>query len=193
MTNLTPSSIQELAEQLAGPAHYQFDLLLEGLERERWRLGSRRYLTVSWRHEFDVDGLTDWVYLGKSFRSLDDAKRHAAQELADLKDAYLSKAHGSWVVDPDRESHFLPQVRPHDRIRVLDERRLTLTGPPLCRAYFCARVLGPFTSTIVDEPLLDLLSELKFELWSFFVDAGEAAHVQQVRRTSHEAIVSCRL
>ena len=101
MTNLTPSSIQELAEQLAGPAHYQFDLLLEGLERERWRLGSRRYLTVSWRHEFDVDGLTDWVYLGKSFRSLDDAKRHAAQELADLKDAHLSKAHGSWVVDPE--------------------------------------------------------------------------------------------
>ena len=61
MTNLTPSSIQELAEQLAGPGRYQFDMLLKGLERERWRLGSRRYLTVSWRHEFDYDGICDWL------------------------------------------------------------------------------------------------------------------------------------
>ena len=110
MTNLTPSSIHELAEQLAGPGRYKFDRLLKGLERERWRLGSRRYLTVLWKHEFDIDGLTDWIYLGKSFRSLDDAKRHAAQELAVLKDAHLSSAWGSWVVDPERESHFLPQA-----------------------------------------------------------------------------------
>ncbi len=184
MTDLTPSSIHEFAERLAGPAHYKFEMLLEGLERERARLGSSPYLTVFWKHEFDYDGLTDWIYLGESCDTVDWAKHHAVRELAVLRDAHVSSNRRSWTDDPDQESRYLPYVRPHDRIRVQDERRLTLTSGPYDHVYFCARVLGPFTGTIIDHPLLDLLSELKHELWSFFVDAGEAGQVRQGHRVS---------
>lgn len=168
----SPAPIEDLAARLAGPGRYRYDHLLRGLDQERSRLGDRAYLSVFWIHDFEYDGLTDWVRLGDSFDDLEEAKRHAVNGVAALRREREKDSYFKWYEEPGRESPFLPKVAPHTRIRVLHEVRLTMTPGPYYRVYFCSRVLGPFEGAIVDDPLIDILESTKEELWSYFLDAG---------------------
>ena len=140
-----------------------------------------------WQQVLDYDGLSDWLYLGDAFDDVTAARRHATQQLDDLKIAQTSlpatRGRRSWHVDPTRDGYFLPKVQPHAPLLVEDEQRVALTGSPYDRVYFCTRVLGPFPGAIVGYELFDVLAETPFDLWSFFVDAAEAHRKGQPRRT----------
>jgi hypothetical protein len=62
--NSIPSSASELANRIAGPARYKFDMLVEGIAAEQRRLVGGPFLALLWVRVFDFEGLTEWLVLG---------------------------------------------------------------------------------------------------------------------------------
>ena len=179
-----PSALA-LAEKIAGPAHYKFDELVEGIEQEQRRLGAGPYLVVLWQRVLDYDGLTDWLFLGDAFDDIAAASRHSDQLLDSLRIRQMTPpttGDYKWQVDPTRLGHYLPKIEPRTPVQIQDEKTLALTGSPYNRMYFCARVLGPFPSPIVGNELFDAMTESRQEFWAFFLDVGEAHRAHRPRR-----------
>ncbi len=176
-----------LAQRICGPGRYKFDVLVKGIRIEQERLQSGSHLVVLWHQDLDFDGLSDWLYIGDAFESAVDGRRAADHQLDHLLMAFTNikgSTLGPWRADSVGKGGFMPKVDPQEKIlRVEYEREFKLQGSPFNRLSFGTRVLGPFPGPIVGPELFELLTNSRHELWSFFLDAGEAAEASRPRRT----------
>ena len=179
-------SVLDLAESIAGPAHYKFDELIEGIREEQLLLGANPYLTILWQQVLDYDGLTDWLYLGDGFSDLNRAHAFIEDQIASLLREHTApgQPHShDWRADPDRQGAYVPQASSGEIIRVCGEQTLTLTADAYNRVYFRAQVLGRFPGTIIGSELFASLAETRHDLWSCLLDIGEARRDKKMRRT----------
>lgn len=192
---MSPSALPspaDLAASIAGPARYKFDELVEGVALEQHRLAARAYAVVLWQQVFDYDGLTDWLFLREAFDELAEARSFADSWLAsvqhDIETTPRRASQQAWREDATRSGRFVPGVSAHSSLRVEAERLIALTGGPYDRVYLRARVLGRFPALIVGRELFDALADSRHELWSYFVDVGEAQRSGRGRRSPASVI-----
>jgi hypothetical protein len=105
----------ELAESIAGPAHYQFEDLVEGIRNEQQRLGAFPYVTILWQQVLDYDGLTDWLFLGESFEHCKQAHDFVVGQIAELLASHTApgrKGCHLWRAEPNRQGVFVPRASP---------------------------------------------------------------------------------
>jgi hypothetical protein len=172
--NSIPSSASELANRIAGPARYKFDILLEGIAAEQTRLVGGPFLALLWVRVFDFEGLMEWLVLGDACPNVSAASQYLAKQfeafqLAQTRLRALSEE--AWEIDHGR-SYVLP-LNPPDSIRIQSTRTLTLDGGPYHRIYLCGHVLGPFPAGVVGHELFDTLKGLH-ETWQWFLSVGES-------------------
>lgn len=53
----------------------------KGLAKERARLAGSRWVTAVLQRSFDIEGLTEWIYLGRGFADLPLAEEHIRDQL----------------------------------------------------------------------------------------------------------------
>lgn len=174
-------SIEELADMLSssprGEGRYKGSELLAGLASERDRLGTRPYLVAVYRQEFDYDGLTEYVELLESFEDLRDAENYAEREAAQRLSSHLSGdspyCDGKrWALVPDAEMRELHDASDASGLRTISEQTYKVISGDYDRIYCSVRVIGPFSGKVVDQGLIDFVNQ-RFEMWGFFVRAGE--------------------
>ena len=149
------------------------------MDSERIRLGHRKFLVLLTQKIYDIDGLIDYVFLPESFDEISDAiayvdsssKTLYARQIAG-PDEYRKNWHLEsegvipFLTAPDSEHWANP-------IRVFYDRTYKLRAGPYDTKYCCYRVIGPFDGDIVSDGLFSFVNE-RSELWSYFVDVGDA-------------------
>jgi len=170
---ITPSAY-DLANRIAGPGRYEFDVLVEGIAAEQARLVGGPFLALLWLRVFDFEGLTEWLILGDASQNISDASRYIDEQLDAFELAQTpvrTSSGGTWQVEHDRK-YVLP-LTPPKALRIQDTRTRTFYGGPYHRAYLCGHVIGPFAGAIVGYDLLEMLNGLH-EVWAWFTSVGEA-------------------
>lgn len=158
---------------------YRLDELLTGLEAERVRLGQRKFLVLLNQKVYDIDGLTDYVYLLDSHDSQSDAATHIETSAKALYERHTSgpdKYGDIWRLESEGEIMFMSQPKSPNwahLIRVVCDKTYKLRAGTYDTKYSCFRAIGPFHGEIVDDQLFSFVNE-PFELWSYFVDVGQA-------------------
>lgn len=173
MSAISPSPY-DLANRIAGPARYKFDVLSDGIAAEQARLVSGRVLSLFWLRVFDFEGLTEWLVLGDAHQNIPDASQYIETQLDafQLSQTRVRASSGeTWAVEHDRD-YALP-LKPPEPLQIHETRTRTFYGGPYDRVYLCGHVIGPFAGTIVGDELFDMLHGLH-EAWSWFVSVGEA-------------------
>lgn len=190
-------NVIRLAEKLCGraiaDAPNENAELLTGIDIERRRLGNKRYLALLNRKVYDIDGLTDYVYLLESFDRSADAITYvdqAAQALCLAQIRQPDEFHSEWRLESEGEIPFIAtQQLPTtgvwaNRIRVMYDRTYKLRATDYDTQYNCFRVVGPFRGAIVSEQLVSFVNE-NWELRSFFAGIGgdkfEQEHIVKLR------------
>lgn len=150
---------------------YRRDDLLTGIDSERKRLGARGFLVSLHQQEFDIDGLTEYVFLLESFDSELEAKEFAKQRGLALLQQQTSQR--PWGLEQEGQMHFLPKPIEPTELRALCSWTHKVRGGTYDTKYACVRAIGPFNKEIVGADLFRFLNADR-ELWSYFVDVGEA-------------------
>jgi hypothetical protein len=190
----TDSNVVRLADKLSSdpnkPDSCRLDELLTGISSERERLGRRRFLAILNQKEFDIDGLTDWIFLLESFDCQDAARTYIDQTAKSLREQQLASSHEygmPWHPYSQDEIRYLSQPDAENwahPIRVFADRTYALRATPYDTKYNCFRVIGPFHDEIVGDNLITFTNE-QFELWSYFVSVGEAMNRGESRTRPH--------
>lgn len=158
---------------------YKLDPSLIGLAAERKRLGERKFLVILNQKVYDIDGLTDYVYLLDSFDSQLDATTYietSAKALCERQTAGPDKYGDNWCLESEGEIMFMSQPKSPNwahPIRVICDRTYKLRAGTYDTKYSCFRAIGPFHGEIISDQLFSFINE-PFELGSFFVDVGHA-------------------
>jgi hypothetical protein len=167
-------SPSDLANRIAGPGRYKFDVLVEGIAAEQARLVSGPLLSLFWLRVFDFEGLTEWLVLGDAHQNIPDASQYIETQLDAFQLAQTrvrTSSGGTWEVENDRD-YALP-LKPAEPLRIQDTKMRTIYGGPYHRVYLCGHVIGPFPGAIVGSELFEMLHGLP-ELWHWFLSVGEA-------------------
>ena len=185
MTNHDPNSeLIRLAGLLStrpiSEDSYKLDELLTGIESERKRLGQGRFLVLLIQKDFDIDGLTDYVFPLESFDSKSEAVRYIKTSAKSLYENQITgpgRYGSAWQLESRGEIPYM--TRPQSgywahRLRSLYDETYKLRGGTYDTLYNCFRVVGPFRSEVVSDELISFVNQ-RAELWAHFVDAGEAA------------------
>ncbi len=160
----------------SGKSEYEAEALTRGLEIESGRLGSRRFIVVVNQDVFDLDGLTQYVYLMESFDVQRDAEAYAERLKATLMRRQCTRDESSrntWLLESEGEIRSMPNPKLSTSLRPLYDRTYKLRASPFDTKYTCVRVVGPFMGPIIDLPLFEFINA-RFELWSYFVDVGRS-------------------
>lgn len=80
MSAISPSPY-DLANRIAGPGRYKFDVLAEGIAAAPARLVSGPFLSLFWLRVFDFEGLTEWLVLGDAHQNIPDASQYIEMQL----------------------------------------------------------------------------------------------------------------
>lgn len=164
----------DLANRIAGPGRYKFDVLVEGIAAEQARLATGPFLSLFSIQVFDFEGLTEWLVLGDAHQSIPDASQYIEAQLDafQLAQTRVRTASGrTWEVEHDRQ--YAPPLKPPEPLRIQDMRTRTIYGGPYHRVYLCGYVIGPFPGAIVGIEVFEMLHGLH-ELWHWFLSVGEA-------------------
>jgi len=182
-TKASGDQLIQLAEALCGKSIgevYKPELLLEGLNSEVNRLGNRRYLVLLTQKVYDIDGLTDYVYLLESFDATSDAFTYVDRAVRSLYEAQTKEPDEyrcTWQLESEGEIPYLtPPKLPEigvwaNPIRVIYDRTYKLRASDYDTQYNCFRVIGPFRGDIVSEQLFSWVND-SFELKRYFEDVG---------------------
>lgn len=158
---------------------YKLDELLTGLKAERKRLGQRKVLAVLIQKDFDLDGLTDWIFPLKSFDAQAEAEEYIKSRSASLyalQIADVSQYGKTWVLESKDEIPFMTAPESSgwaSNIRVLYDQTYKIRATSYDTKYNCFRAIGPFAAEVVSDALFSFINQPS-ELWSYFVDVGEA-------------------
>lgn len=149
--------------------------LVRGIEDERERLGSRRYVVALLAKEFDIDGLTDGIRL---LSSCDDQRyaEAAADYLCTVRKADVvldpDPHRRQWRIESEGEIPFLPVPKPGVFVRSVFDRTFKVRGGHYDTRYDCYRVVGPFTGSVASVELADFPG-LDYELGRWFDVVGK--------------------
>ena len=153
--------------------------MLIGLSAERKRLGERKFLVILNQKVYDIDGLTDYVYLLDSFDSQSEATTYieaSAKALYERQTAGPDMYGDNWRLESEGEIMFMSQPKSPNwahPIRVVYDKTYKLRAGTYDTKYSCFRAIGPFHGEIISDQLFSFVNE-PFELGSFFVDVGHA-------------------
>jgi hypothetical protein len=153
------------------------DDLLMGIKIEQDRIGKSPYLVVVNQNEFDIDGMSDFLYLMDSFNSQDEAEQYAEQLSRDILEKQLAEDnYGTpWALESTGQAPYLaqPKVKTISKQRVLFDRSFKTVSGEFDRRYTIVRVIGPFEGNVVNPDLADLLNA-NDELRYYFYRVAEA-------------------
>ena len=181
--NMLPKlSISEMSSLLAiapdGKHYYKEEEFLHGLETERMRLSTRSFLVVVYVHEFDMDGLTEYLYLIESYDSLSQAKQAASELNIELKKSELKKTEDEnlgRILKSEGNFRLLPFSFNDKGISILDKYAF-MTGDKydnFHNKHTTILVVGPFDGFVVDAQLINLFKN-KSDVNNYFTYVGEA-------------------
>lgn len=165
-----------LSSRPIGPDSYKLDELLAGLDAERSRLGRRKFVVVFYQNEFDFDGLTDYVFLLDSFDDQSEAIACVASQAQNLQATQTAQPDSrglQWVLESDGGTWYIPNPTGKHLLSVLHDQTYKLRAGPYDTKYNSFRAIGPFADFVVCEQLFEFVNS-RFELWSYFVEIGEA-------------------
>lgn len=178
--------IIELGKSLSsGEANYKAEELFQGIKNEQIRLGKNPFVVVVNINSFDMDGLTDYVFLTDSFPAEDAAVAYA-NNLSNALLEYQLKQDifgRPWVlVDSQSEAPYLAQSKPNSSFETLFSKTFKTISGEFDRKYVITRAIQTNGNMIVGQPLFDVING-DFELWSYFVKIGESINGKQERPT----------
>lgn len=178
--------IIELGKSLSsGEANYKAEELFQGIKNEQIRLGKNPFVVVVNINSFDMDGLTDYVFLTDSFPA-EDAAMAYANNLSNALLEYQLKQDifgRPWMlVDSQSEAPYLAQSKPNTSFETVFSKSFKTISGEFDRKYVITRVMRTDTNNVVGRPLFDAINS-DSEMWSYFVGIGESAKGKQERPT----------
>lgn len=159
----------------AGGAQYKAEELFQGIKNEQVRLGRNPFIVVVNINSFDMDGLTDFVFLMNSFTNKDDAVTYAQNLLNDLLEYQLKQDNlGSpWLLESEGITPYLPEPNPDCAFTTLLCKSFKTVSSEFDRKYVITRVMKSDGNALVGQSLFDAINS-NSELWSYFVGIGES-------------------
>ncbi len=177
--------ITRLGENLSlGGAQYKRDELLQGIKNEKIRLGKNPFIVLVNINSFDMDGLTDYVFLIDSFKNEDDAIATAKNLLNSLLEYQLKQDNfgDRWKLDSKNSTPYLSNPKPNNLFETVFSGAFYTVSGEFDRKYVITRVMKTTGGDVVGQPLFDAINSDQ-ELWSYFVRVGESTAENQNRPT----------
>lgn len=160
-----------------GGAEYKANELFQGIKNEQIRLGKNSFIVVVNINSFDMDGLTDYVFLMDSFSSEDQAASYARNLSRELLEFQLKQDNfgRTWALESEGISPYLPDPKSSSVFKSLLVDSFKVVCGEFDRKYVITRVFKSDGNLIIGQPLFDAINS-NSELWSFFVAVGESAN-----------------
>lgn len=165
----------------SGGANYKAEELFQGIKNEQVRLGKNPFVIVVNVNSFDMDGLTDYVFLADSFPAEDAAAAYANNLLNALLEYQLKQDifGRPWVlVDSQGVTPYLPQSKSNTSFETIFSKSFKTVSGEFDRKYVITRVMRTDGNAVVGQPLFDAINS-DSELWSYFVGIGESINGKQ--------------
>ena len=168
----------------SGGAQYKANELFQGIKNEQFRLGKNPFVVVVNVNSFDMDGLTDFVFLMDSFSNQDAAEAYARNLSKALLEYKLKQAvfDQPWKLGSQGSTPYLPPPKPTTGHEVVYSDSFKVFSGEFDREYMTTRVLKSNGGTLVQQPLFDTINS-NFELWNYFVGVGESTDGKHQRPT----------
>jgi hypothetical protein len=166
-------------------AQYKADELFQGIKNEQVRLGKNPFVAVVFVNSFDIDGLTDYVFLTDSFPTEDAAQAYARNLSKALLEYQLKQDNWGrpWaLVGSQDTAPYLPNSKPNTSFEVVFSETFKTVSGEFDRKYVTTRVMRTDGGKVVGQPLFDAINS-NSELWSYFVGIGESTNGKQERPT----------
>ena len=170
----------------AGGAQFKAEELFQGIKNEQIRLGRNPFIVVVNINSFDMDGLTDYVFLMNSYTNQDDAVTYAQTLLSDLLEYQLKQDNfGSpWLLESEDITPYLTKPKPDCAFTTLLCKSFKTVSSEFDRKYVITRVMKSDGNALVGQPLFDAINS-NSELWSYFVGVGESTDGKRERPTPY--------
>ena len=168
--------IISLGKSLSPSLHYKAKELFQGIKNEQVRLGKNPFIVVVSINSFDMDGLTDYVFLMDSFTNQDSAVTYAQTLSKDLLEFQLKQQDifgRAWTLESEGVSPYLPKPNPISYFTTVLYTSFKTFSGEFDRKYVITRVLKSDGNLIVGQSLFDAINS-NSELWSYFVGVGES-------------------
>jgi hypothetical protein len=168
----------------AGGAQYKTEELFQGIKSEQARLGEGPFVVVVNINSFDMDGLTDYVFLMNSFLTENQAQEYAINLSNDLLRYQLKQdVFGRpWTLETEGLSPYLPNANTASSFTTLLCKSFKTVSGELDRKYVITRVMKSDGGPIVGQAIIETINS-NFELWSYFVGVGDSICGKQLRPT----------
>jgi len=179
------NEIISLGESLtSGGAHYKAQELFQGIKNEQVRLGKNPFLVLVNINSFDMDGLTDYVFLMESFVTQDSAVDYARNLSTTLLEYQLKQDifGRPWVLESRDTTPYLPKSKANNVLTTVFSEAFKTVSGEFDRKYVITRVMKAEGDILVAQPLFDAINS-DSELWSYFVGVGESTGGKQERPT----------
>ena len=165
-------------------AQYKAGELFQGLKNEQIRLGKNPFIVIVNINSFDMDGLTDYVFLMDSFPEKDGALAYANKLSIDLLEYQLKQdiLGRPWMFESEDSSPYLPKPNSASSFQTLLTKTFKTVSGEFDRKYVTIRVMKSNGNLLVEQPLFDTINS-NFELWSYFVGVGESTDSKRERPT----------
>jgi hypothetical protein len=156
-------------------AQYKAEELFQGLKNEQIRLGKNPFVVLVNINSFDMDGLTDYVFLMDSFPEKDVALAYAKKLSNDLLEYQLKQGvlGRPWILESEDSSPYLPKSNSGSCFQTLLTKTFKTVSGEFDRKYIITRVMKSDGNLLVEQPLFDAINS-NSELWSYFVGVGES-------------------
>jgi hypothetical protein len=157
-------------------AQYKTKELFQGIKNEQVRLGKNPFVIVVNISSFDIDGLTDFVFLIDSFLARDEATGYARNLSNSLLEFQLKQDNWGqpWVKSDSQDAPSdLPEPKSNCSFKVINLDTFKVTSGEFDKKYVTTRVIETDGKMVVGQPLFDFINS-NFELWSYFVGVGES-------------------
>ena len=180
-----PDEIISLGKSLSsGGAHYRAQELFQGIKNEQVRLGKNPFLVMVNINSFDMDGLTDYVFLMESFANQNAAEDYARNLSSALLEYQLKQdIFGCpWILESKDTVPYFPKSKDNNLFATIFSDAFKTVSGEFDRKYVITRVMKADGDTLVGQPLFDAVNS-DSELWSYFVGVGESTSGKQERPT----------
>ncbi len=181
------NEITSLGKSLSkGGAQYKTDELFQGIKNEQIRLGSNPFIVVVNINSFDMDGLTDYVFLMDSFPTQGGAQAYTTELSNDLLEYQLKQDMFGrpWILESEGSSPYLPKPNPESSLKTVLLKGFKTISGEFDRKYVVTRVMQSDGKLLVGQALFEAINS-NSELWSYFVDVGESADGKRERPTPY--------
>jgi len=169
----------------ANGAQYKANELFQGIKNEQIRLGKNPFAVVVSINSFDMDGLTDFVFLTDSFPSKDAAVAYAHNLSNALLEFQLKQDNWGrpWaLVESQDATPYLSKPKANCSFKVTYFDSFKAVSGEFDRKYVITRVIETDGSMVVGQALFDVINS-DSELWSYFVGVGESTGGERERPT----------